>query len=85
MLFKKLYKLFIVDSCTKFNDCKVLIISSPGRRPAELMGWCSVRRPSVVRLSSVVRRPSVSQLFSLNDFFSKTTKLISTKFGRKHL
>jgi len=29
-----------------------------------------------------VRRPST---FALNNFFSKTTRLISTKFGRKYL
>jgi len=34
----------------------------------------------------MVQRPSsVRQLFPLKDFFSKTTRLISTKFGRKHL
>jgi len=33
------------------------------------------------RPSSVVR----PQTLPLNDFFSKTTELISTKFGRQHL
>jgi len=49
------------------------VISSPGRRPWELMPWRSVRRPSVR-----------NQLFPLNDFFSRTTRPISTKVGRKH-
>jgi len=40
--------------------------------------------PSVVRHLSVVR-PSICKLFPLNNFFSKTTKLIWTKLGRKHL
>jgi len=52
---------------------KVILIS-PGRRPWELMPWRSVRRPSVR-----------FQLFPLNDFFSRTTRPISTKFGRKHV
>jgi len=33
----------------------------------------------------MAQRPSVRrQLFSLNDFFSRTTRPISTKFRRKH-
>jgi len=37
------------------------------------MPWCSICRLSVRR-----------QLFPLNDFFSRTTRPISTKLGRKH-
>jgi len=35
--------------------------------------------------ASVACRPSVHQRFPSNDLFSKTARLISAKFGRKHL
>jgi len=39
-----------------------------------------------MRAYGMVQRPSVRrQLFPLNDFFSRTTKPISTKLGRKHV
>jgi len=47
------------------------VYSSPSRRPWEHMPWRSVRS-------------SGSQLFPLNDFFSRNTRPISTKLGRKH-
>jgi len=50
------------------------IVRSPGQRPRQLMPWRSVRRMSSVR----------RQLFPLNDFFSRTTRPISTKLGRNH-
>jgi len=38
-----------------------------------------------MRAYAMAQRPSVRrQLFPLNDFFSKTTRPISTKLGRKH-
>jgi len=48
-----------------------------------MRAYAMAERPSSICPSSV--RPSVlRQLFPLNDFFSRTTRPISTKLGRKH-
>jgi len=59
-----------VRKCMEEKNRLIVFFSPPGRRPWELMPRRSVRRSSVR-----------CQLFPLNDFFSRTTWPISTKWG----